>query len=280
MNIATLTIETFKTMPLVVEGESKEVRYCGNGEVIIRLKPTVYSYTHNRAGVIPGTDTLRLRAIAALLPIMQNAGVRHTYLEVNDHWIRSRLVLQPATTTNPLPFRPDDLSLAETQSFPIAPPVEVVVKKVHGGTPKHRYYRFSEYPTRDGSHIHPERHYPQPFVRFDWRNPMHDNNGERLADEVLPEPMADWFIDVSAAQQTALTAFNVLSEHLRARGLDLWDICFFITNDGKTLFGEVSPDGLRVRAADGVALDKDVWRSGGSSAVVKDKWQAFTSAVS
>ncbi len=280
MNINTLTMKMFKAMPLVVEGESKEVRYCGNGEVIIRLKPTVYSYTHNRAGVIAGTDTLRLRAIAALLPVLQSAGVRHTYIEANDYWIRSQLVLQPVTTMCPHPFRPSDLSLSELAKLSYAPPVEVVVKKVHGGTPKHRYYQFSEYPTRTGQHIQPDGRYPQPFVRFDWRNPMHDYDGNRLADETLPEPMAEWFINVEAAKQTALVAFAALDEHLASKGLDLWDICFFVTADGQALFGEVSPDGLRVRAADGTSLDKDVWRSGGSSSTVKDKWQAFASAVS
>lgn len=280
MDIANLTIKEFKKLPLVAEGESKEVRYCGGGEVIIRLKPTIYSYTHNRAGIVSGTDTLRLRAIAALLPVLRDAGARHSYIEVNDRWIRSRLVLQPVTLHEPEPFRPADLTPAEIAALPMAPPIEVVVKKVHGGTPKHRYYRFSNYPTRTDEYIEPERSYPQPIVRFDWRNPMYDADGNRLADEVLPEPMADWFIDTSEARRTALTAFDALNTYLSIKGLDLWDICFFVTTDGKTLFGEVSPDGLRVRAVDGSSLDKDVWRSGGSSTTVKDKWQAFADTVS
>jgi phosphoribosylaminoimidazole-succinocarboxamide synthase len=275
MKLETLTHEQFKKLPLVVEGESKEVRYTGNGEVVIRLKPTIYSYTHNRTGIIEGSDTLRLAAIARLLPVLQQAGVQHTYREVTDRWIRSQLVLQPEVIGKPAPFRPDDLSATELAALPVAPPIEVVAKAVHGGTPKHRYFGMSNVPLKHGGHIAVDAPYPQPFIRFDWRNPMHGPDGTRLADEVLPEPMADWYIDTADAQQTALRAFTALQTYLRDCGLELWDICFFIAQDGTTMFGEVSPDCLRVRAADGAALDKDVWRQGGSSETVLSKWQNF-----
>ncbi|MGB4762629.1 MAG: hypothetical protein WBP12_04740 [Candidatus Saccharimonas sp.] len=275
MNIDTLTLQQFRKLPLVVEGESKEVRYVGNGEVIIRLKPTVYSYTYNRGGEIPGSDVARLRAIQLLLPILRNAGIEHTYLEVNDRWVHSQLVLQPAVAGDPEPFTPHDLTPAQLAELPRATPLEIVVKARHSGTPKHRYYRLSDYPTREGGHIQPDQLYPCPIVRFDWRNPLVDEQGNRLADEVVPEPMAEWFCDTTATRYTAERAFKALSEQLASKGLDLWDICFFIAEDGQTMFGEVSPDCLRVRAHDGSALDKDVWRAGGSSEHVLAKWQQF-----
>lgn len=275
MNIDTLTFQQFRQLPLVVEGESKEVRYAGKGEVIIRLKPTVYSYTYNRGGEIPGSDVARLRAIQALLPLLRSAGILHSYLEVNDRWIRSQLVLQPTVRDDPAPFMPDDLSPKQVAELPRATPLEIVVKARHSGTPKHRYYRFSDYATRRGQYIQPDQPYPSPIVRFDWRNPLVNHEGVRLADEVVPETMAEWFCDVQSTKQTAAKAFDALSRHLATRGLDLWDICFFIAEDGKTMFGEVSPDCLRVRAHDGSALDKDVWRAGGSSEHVLAKWQQF-----
>ncbi len=285
MNLNTLTLKQFRKLPLVVEGESKEVRYCGNGQVIIRLKPTIYSFTHNRSGVIEGSDTLRLQSIQALLPVLRSVGIQHSYIEVNDSWILSALVLQPATRGNPEPFRPRDLIPDELSPLPLAPPVEVVVKRVHSGTPKHRYYEFDHYGVRvshpqfPNASLQVDQPYPEPFVRFDWRNPMTDRSGQRLADEVLPEPMADWFIDVERAKQTAMRAFNALDVFLRERQLELWDICFFISEDGQVMFGEVSPDCLRVRAGDGSSLDKDVWRGGGSSETVLQKWQKFTRIV-
>ncbi len=285
MKLDTLTLKEFRKLPLVVEGESKEVRYCGNGQVVIRLKPTIYSYTHNRSGIIEGSDKLRLQSIKALLPVLRSAGIRHSYIDVNDFWILSTLVLQPVTNSNPKPFRPDDLSPEQLDQLPIAPPVEVVVKRVHSGTPKHRYYQFDDYGVRashpqfPGAALQIDGPYPEALVRFDWRNPMVDGNGQRLADEVLPEPMADWFIDVNQAKQTAMKTFNALDSFFGQRQLELWDICFFISEDGRVMFGEVSPDCLRVRAGDGSSLDKDIWRGGGSSETVLKKWQEFTNLV-
>lgn len=275
MDINSLSEDDFKELPLVVEGESKEVRYAGNGTVVIRLKPTVYSYTQNRAGTVVGSDTLRLQAIQAFIPVLKKAGLHHTYLEVNNRWILSQLVLQPVTIDCPKPFRPTDLNEQQLAQLPVAPPVEIVVKRIHSGTPKHRYYRFDQYKTRLNQSITNDKPYPETVVRFDWRNPMTNKKGERLADEVLPEIMANWYIDVKAASNIAIKAFRTLESHLELLDIELWDICFFVTEDGLQLFGEISPDCMRVRAKDGSSLDKDIWRSGGSSADVLQKWQRF-----
>ena len=275
-NLDEFSHHDFRSLPLVVEGESKEVRYLGDGDVVIRLKPTVYSYTHNRTGVVEGTDRLRLRSIGALLPVLRDAGIKHTYKAVNDEFILSSLVLQPTTSAEPFPFRPSDMP--ETL-FAVAPPIETVVKAVHCGTPKHRYYGTTDYKDRiTGAPIENESKYLEPIVRFDWRNPMRDSDGNRLADEVMPDSMANWFVDTVKAKVAAEIAFLALRQHLSNKGVDLWDICFFIASDGETMFGEVSPDCMRVRAADGSSLDKDVWRSGGSEGDLVSKWQQFVGA--
>ena len=188
MNIDNLTMREFRQLPLVAEGESKEVRYCGNGRVVIRLKPTIYSYTHNRAGIIPGSDILRLRSIRVLLPVLQAAGVSHSYLKVNDRWILSDLVLQPITGKEIPPFRPSDLSAARIATLAVAPPVEVVVKRIHSGTPKHRYYQLDRYKVRTSHPLFPkaplvvDKPYPETVFRFDWRKPLADDAGRHLAD--------------------------------------------------------------------------------------------------
>lgn len=280
IDIATLTMGEFRALPLVVEGESKEVRYAGKGKVVIRLKPTVYSYTHNRVGSVPGSSEARLSTIMALLPALRQAGIHHTYEQVNDRWIVSTLVLQPAIKDEPLPFRPSDMDARAIAALPMATPLEVVVKRVHSGTPKHRYWAMGSYPMRNGRHVSTDQPYPTIVVRFDWRNPMQSPAGERLADEVLPEDMAAWFIDTKLARQTATKTFRALEVKMAACGLELWDICFFIAQDGRVVFGEISPDGMRVRAADGGALDKDLWRSGGSSDQVLKKWQELAELLS
>ena len=204
IDIDRLTEEEFRALPLVVEGNSKEVRYGGNGLVVIRFKPTIYSFTYNRAGIVPGSDVLRLRASKILIEILRAADIRHAYRYMNDRWVLADLVLQPITAMNLHPFRPDD---TDWSNLPVAPPIEVIVKRMHSGTSKHRYYGMAGYPIR-GSHafyrnmtFELDGAYPEPFVRFDWRNPLYDLSGKQLADEVLGDTMADWFIDVTKARQ-------------------------------------------------------------------------------
>ncbi len=279
----TITKETFEDLPLVVEGHSKEVRYLGDGMVATRLKPTVYSYTHNRAGEIVGTDTARLRVSRALLSVVRPY-VSHTYETVGDEFIVSRLVLPESTGELHQGFTPPDLTTEQIKQLPRATPIETVVKRYHTGTPKHRYFGMSGTTARRGNFrgsgqaIKIDEPYPELVVRFDWRNPLTDHDGNRLADEVLPETMANWYIDTEQAKLTGRLAFTALERSLKKAGLELWDICFFITEDGKTIFSEISPDCMRVRAAD-ESLDKDVWRQGSSSDTVRERWNEFANIV-
>ena len=115
--------------------------------------------------------------------------------------------------------------------------------------------------------------YPELLVRFDWRNPFyHPETKQMLADEVLGDMMADWFIDVNKARQTAIKTYNILSDFLNKHDIVIYDLCLFITKNGETVFGEISPDCGRFRHYDLGSLDKDVWRAGGSSKEVLEKW--------
>ena len=165
------------------------------------------------------------------------------------------------------------------------PPIEVVVKAFHTGTSKHRYRGMgamrvrANHPLYAGFQFAPEAPLPTPLVRFDWRNPMRDEAGAWLADEVLGDAQADWFIDVRQARTTALRTFKALQDFLAPRDIVACDVCLFITSDGKTVFGEVSQDCGRFRHFDLGSLDKDVWRAGGSSAQVLEKWALFAELV-
>jgi len=281
IDIDHLSREAFAALPLVVEGESKEVRYAGNGLVVIRFKPTIYSFTANRAGIVEGSDRLRLRASGLFLEVLREAGVPHAYRKVNDDWVLADLILQPATARDPSPFRPTDLAPEQLAGLSIAPPIEVIIKRMHSGTSKHRYFGMAGHPIRRshplfaGFTFSDEDAYPQPMVRFDWRNPLHDDRDRRLADEILPEPVADWYIDIAAARQTALRVYDALSEFLNERDVVCYDLCLFVTEDGRTVFGEISQDCGRYRHFDLGSLDKDVWRAGGSSEQVLEKWQTL-----
>ena len=268
----------FEALPLVVEGESKEVRYAGQGQVVIRFKPTIYSFTANRTGVVPGSDVLRLRASQVFAGVLREAGIDHAYRQVNDRWALADLVLQPATRHDPQPFRPADLDTQALAGLAVAPPIEVILKRMHSGTSKHRYFRMNGHPVRAshplyaGMAFDAEDAYPHVVVRFDWRNPLLDDRGRRLADEILPDEVADWYIAIDRARKTAKAVYEALSEFLAERDIVCYDLCLFLTEDGKTVFGEISQDCGRYRHFDLGSLDKDVWRSGGSSEMVLEKW--------
>lgn len=274
-------MSTFDRLPLVAEGESKIVRYAGGGVVAIRLKPTVYSFTHNRGGEIAGSDVLRLQASMIFAKVLKDAGLRNAYqrIDVDTGIIYSVLALERESDGQPK-FEPADLDRDAMAALPVFTPLEVVVKKAHEGTPKHRYYDIDKWRTRAGAVIMPGGPYPETIVRFDWRNPLVSREGVRLADECMPEAMANWYIDVEQARDTALAAFNTLNRFLNGRGVELIDICFFISEDGRTILSEVSPDCGRYRSRDGDSLDKDVWRRGGSHQGVLEKWQKIIDLIS
>ena len=262
INVHSLTEKEFEALPLVIEGESKIVRDGGEGLAIIEFKPTIYSFTSNRAGIVPGSGILRLKASKIFAEVLREGGIDHAYQDVGERYVASRLIEDP-------------------------PPIEVIVKAFHSGTSKHRYVGMGGWPVRashpfySGMSFGADDGYPAPLVRFDWRNPLkHPETGVRLADEVLGDKQADWFIDVDEARKTALRTYQVLSDFLAERDVVLYDLCLFITHDGRTVFGEISQDCGRFRHFDLGSLDKDVWRAGGSSDHVLEKWSMLLEIIS
>jgi hypothetical protein len=326
VNIDVLTDQEFAELPLVIKGESKEVRYAGNGQVVIRFLPTIYSFTANRCGVVPGSEVLRLRASKIFLEVLRKAGIKHAYQEVNDRFVLATLVL-PHTAEfakyNTPVFVPSDLSEREIDALPKAPPIEVIVKWYHGGTSKHEYIGMcgaevrANHPLYAGMLIEAEGAYPAPIIRFDWRNPLNQPGrgkrtveqiltadmlaliskdseagkltsliserleafADRTADKPLPEDIADLFIDVKRARATVLHLRNTLQNFLAERDIICNDLCLFVADDGETVYGEISQDCGRYRHFDLGSLDKDVWRTGGSSEMVLAKWQILLDCI-
>ncbi len=65
----------FSALLLVVEGETKEVRYLGGGRVAIRLKPKIYSFTANRCGVVEGSGMLHYQATRIFDQVLRHSGI-------------------------------------------------------------------------------------------------------------------------------------------------------------------------------------------------------------
>ncbi len=253
-DLYSIDFDTFRKMPLVVEGESKEIRALDDDYCIIYFKPTIYSFTYNRTGIVEGSNIPRVHVSKVLCELLKENGIKHAYLDYGDEFVLARIIKD-------------------------TPNIEVVVKANHTGTSKHRYFGMGKshvrmsHPYYSGMEIKDMEPYPAPIVRFDWRNPFWEPNTHKmLADEVMCDDQADYYIDVKKAKKTAALTFSVLSDFLASKDIVIYDLCLFISEDGETVYGEISPDCGRYRHYDLGSLDKDVWRAGGSSDQVLKKW--------
>ena len=256
----------FESLPLLVRGDSKEIRLLTPRIALAQLLPTVYSYTYNRYGVAPGTDAVRTRFTAELFRAMAAEPgafqLCSAYLGLVSTPIGMLLAEKVVDTCN----------------------LEVRVKRFHIGSPLHRYLYTEQHPTRhQGKPLQRWSRFPEPVVCFDWRHPLQDESGKRLADEPLPDDYAAlWIDDLHHAKKLARNAFLWIEQRFARAGLRLVDICFFIDCTGSVLYGEVSPDCMRVRdvaAANTEVLDKDSWRSGDSPEAVLAKYEKLYSLV-
>lgn len=317
VNINTLSMDGFKSLPLVIEGESKEVRYAGKGMVVIRFKPTIYSFTQNRCAEVPGSEIPRLRASKIFVEMLREQGIRHAYRQVNDRFVLAQLVMPHAVEFQKygLPtFVPPDLTAEQIAALPKAPPIEIIAKRYLTGTTKHGCVGLAgstvreDHPFYAGMELTPDGALPEMLIRFDWRNPLTQEGkgermwqqlreglgkgffrhldygrecdlsravityGDRCADTVLPLQLADLFIDVEQARRTAFLAAQAIENFLAGSQVVFYDLCMFIDQSGTLVYGEISPDCGRYRHLDLGELDKDVWRTGGSSQAVIDKW--------
>lgn len=235
----------FDDLPIVHAGESKVVRAIDEFTGIVKLRPTLFSYTANRASEVEGTQNLRLIASKILWNVVADSGIKTAIRHVGEDYYVCDLVRSP--------------------------PIEVIVKAAFVGTPKHIYNGMENHPTRHSTSFQAFKEHP-PYVRFDWRNPLPGK------DECLPESLADYFIDTKKAKKTALNAFMALQKFLADREIQLLDICFFIDESGEVVFGEISPDCMRAKLR-GQDLDKDLWRKGRDDRVILKKWSKFVQLI-
>lgn len=256
----------FQQLSLLTKGESKEIRLLTPKIALARLLPTVYSFTHRRYGTAQGTDLLRARFCAELFRAMQR--------KPGDRHLANAFLGLIEDASGPL--------LAEHVVSPGN--IEVRVKRYHIGSPVHRYRFVSEHHTAyGGDPLQRWQRFDQPLVCFDWRHPIEDDEGNALADEPLPDDYASlWLDDVPGAKKLARDTFEWIEELFADKDLRLIDICFFIDSTGKVLFGEISPDCMRVRSNasdEGEALDKDEWRSGGKPEDVLRRYESLHTII-
>ncbi|MEP3637275.1 MAG: hypothetical protein ABJM43_22265 [Paracoccaceae bacterium] len=259
--------EQWETLSVLSKGESKEIRVIDDDFVMVRMIPSLYSFTHNRSAMITGTDEIRLQTFEKLARVLRLGGIPVSAIAFGSDFYVSR--------------RP------KRRGSDYVPPIEVIVKARHVGTPKHTLYEISEYKTLSGDCFRPDTAH-DPYVRFDYTNPLQDKDGHRLRDECIPSQLARHFIDVDRAEHTAMSAFCTLYGYLSSCGIRLDDICFKIDHTGRHIFGEISPDCMRAVwmgdasdffAAAGDDTSKDTFRAGSSEETVLDRYRCFLDAL-
>nr|AUV64164.1 SAICAR synthetase [Streptomyces citricolor] len=145
-----------------------------------------------------------------------------------------------------------------------APPFEVIVKNRAIGSTLRKYPGlFTEGQVFD-----------RPVVKFDYRVDPED------------QPIGEDYlrligVDVEHYRQVALDCNTVLRELLDP--LDLWDFCLVIAPDekhGLVVNSEISPDCMRLKSADGLPYDKDMFRDGASREQILARWTELITMVS
>ncbi len=254
----------FDSLPLFLEGESKIIRSWTPRVLVERFKPTVYSFTHNRCGVVHGTDVTRARFTAEIFRRMARLSSREPCVP------RSAFLGLVETASGPLVVQ----ERKETCNL------EVRVKRFHIGSPLHRYRYTDNYAsTQACGPLKRWSRLDRPVVCFDWRNPFTDEQGVRLADEPLSDDYASvWMDNVPMAKEMARNAFLWLEQLFAAEDLCLIDMCMFVDRTGQFILGEISPDCMRVRLMRDVldlspSLDKDQWRQGAEPAAVAKRYE-------
>ncbi len=245
----------FDDLPLLIEGESKIVRLWTDKLVVTRFKPTVYSFTANRYGEVPGTEIVRLKFTAALFRRMRSAK------------FDGNMVTPQSAFVAEIENERDGLLLIEKRVESCN--IETRIKRYHIGSPVHRYLFTEKYSTvQNNSPLVRWSRFENPVVCFDWRHPLVDESGKRLADEPVSDDYAAvWMYNVPYAKELARQTFLWMEKMFEAANLRLIDMCIFIDRAGEMIYGEISPDCMRVRLnlndpAIAASADKDLWREG------------------
>lgn len=254
----------FEKLPLLVEGESKIVRQLNAKMVVERFKPTVYSFTHNRYGEVEGTAELRILFSAELFRRMNR------YNQEQRKKLKNAFLAVVTTAEGPLLIQ----EKVETCNL------EVRVKRYHVGSPVHRYKYSDKYNTVQLGEAPLKKwtRFDVPIICFDWRLPLTDEEGNRLADEPISDDYAGiWMNNVEDAKNLARETFSWMEQLFRDAGLVLVDICFFIDKSGRMIYGEISPDCMRVREAmddlqESSSFDKDLWREGERETMISKRY--------
>ena len=206
-------LKQYDKLPIVHDGDSRQIRALPcSAYGIMRFNPVIYSFKAHDPISAPKTEKIRAAINQQIAEYLKENGIYASTLATKGQY--ALISLEDATTH-----------------------IEVVVKEAFAGSPKHIYKNLPEVQTRSGGKIAVNSRH-EPYVRFDWRLPHPDD------DIVMPDGLADNFINVENAKATALKTFRLVKKFLNAHDLDITDICLFLNKDGDKILTEISPDNM------------------------------------
>jgi phosphoribosylaminoimidazole-succinocarboxamide synthase len=262
----------------IITGESKLFYKINNMPTLalVELKPTLYSFTHNRYGNVDGTDNLRNDFWNLFSSKLNNSMINFQLENINFVSRNLNCLAQKWVDMSDYTLISDHLGFIAHKSkiynlviFDKAiPNIEVVWKKYLYGTMKHTLDTVDKYPVRNRpeTKIQYEGILPKSITRFDWRNPLPGK------DECIPEDFADFYIDVKNAKLTSEVTSLLLSSILIESGFYLIDLCYFMNESGTQIKSEITPDGMRIKNFKNESFDKDLWRHGSANETIVDTW--------
>ncbi|MBT5021936.1 hypothetical protein HOK51_03620 [Candidatus Woesearchaeota archaeon] len=281
-----------------IEGESKKFFEIKSTNLkpkiaLIELKPTMYSFTYNRYGVVEHTDILRLKFWRLFASMLNNNVSNHVTKKKQD-----KLITKDAEKLIPknFPFISNYLgqTIHKNKTYAIVflansiPPLEIIWKNYLVGTMKHNLKTVDQHKTKLtnkkitlGKPINYESKFPKDIIRFDWRNPLPDK------DECIPDEFAEFYINTSTARSVARMASLMLNRLLQSKGYELVDLCYFMNYSGTRIHSEITPDGMRIKQKQSEnqkqnkkqnktqkqkSFDKDLWRQGKDKDTIVRVW--------
>jgi len=238
---------TYRKGKEIFRGESK-IFYSVEGRndlAMVELIPSLYSFTHNRYGAAPGTDSLRVKFWKLFAS------------EINIHHKGMTSYVDTVCIEGKF--------YTVVEFVESLPPIEVVWKNYMVGTMKHTLFDVDKHLTKNRYPIKYETKFPSPIIRFDWRNKHPEK------DEAIPDEFANFYTDVVKAKITVKNVTDVIRTVLARGGYELIDLCYFINYEGTKICSEITPDGMRIRKK-GNSFDKDLWRQGKDTETIIKIW--------
>lgn len=263
--------DLFEMNKPIIEGESKKFFKHKEAELaLVELKPTLYSFTFNRCGVVKGTDIPRLHIwdylgyyINMQINQPQFNFIKQHKLALNDYFVMSDIL-----TTITI----EQTEYAVVIFHDAIPNIEIVWKNYLVGTMKHNLINCDKFKDKHNNIINYEDKLPNDIVRFDWRNPFENNEGKRCKDECIPTDYANFYINTTTAEVLCRETSRTIDIIFNKLNLKLVDICYFMDYPGITLTSEISPDCMRLKGQDGSSHDKDLWRMGKDAKTLMTTW--------